>query len=121
VPDRANDTDSAIDLTFVSPCLATGMAWKLLPLMGSDHRPVLTSIPRPKQEVRRNDKRKNTFRYKMKGKSIITQCRREVKERNRQAGVDSRSEKPKWLNTRVEEAWTAKMKASKDYSKAKKD
>jgi hypothetical protein len=68
-----------------------------------------------------NNPRKNAFRYKMHGKSIIAQCRREVKERRRKAGATRRSENSKWLNTEVEEAWTAKMKASKAYSKAKKD
>jgi hypothetical protein len=61
IADRATDTDSAIDLTFVSPDLATSLGWKLLLLMGSDHRPVVTRIFRRRDKGHAKGRRSYMF------------------------------------------------------------
>jgi hypothetical protein len=39
VAERPGDADSCVDLTFVSVAALLEVSWKLLPLMGSGHRP----------------------------------------------------------------------------------
>jgi endonuclease/exonuclease/phosphatase (EEP) superfamily protein YafD len=104
VAERCTDTDSAIDITIVSTCLATEVNWKLLPLMGSDHRPVLTSIITLSHSIGHNTQRKTGFRYRTSTKSVIGKCRSVAAERRLQNRQGKRTQKPAWLNVEVEEA-----------------
>jgi hypothetical protein len=105
----------------VSPSLVNEINWKLLPLMGSDHRPVLTSIITSTGDQGHSKHGKSTtFKYKIAGKSIRGRCRRDAADRGRTHQHKMNTHNPKWANEEVEVIWNAKMAASKDYTKANK-
>ncbi len=63
----------------VSPQVALDVKWKILPLMGSDHCPLLaTVIIRQTREKRQQ--RSKGFQYRLGGKSIVRVARRCVRE-----------------------------------------
>ncbi len=48
IAERAGDSDSCIDLTLVTPSVLLQVHWKLLPLMGSNHRPAISAVQHPR-------------------------------------------------------------------------
>ena len=120
ISDRAGDTDSCIDLTMATPDAVMYLNWKLLPLMGSDHRPALTCVTHQWKTKTQSRRPRKPFRYKVAGKSIVEKCRRSAKDRRLQPKQKKEHGKPKWWNEATELAWNEKMKASKAYTKAKK-
>ncbi|KAI8516617.1 hypothetical protein Bbelb_051980 [Branchiostoma belcheri] len=88
--------------------------------MGSDHRPVLTRIELPRHHPQAIKRQPNTFSYQTRGRSVVNSSRKLAKERRKQCKANNK--KPcAWWNNEVEEAWNAKMTASKCYSSAKRD
>ena len=122
IPDRASDAHSAIDLSNASPDLAASLKWKLLPLMDSDHRPVLVTIPKPRTIDSGRTRLKPAFQYRKTGKKVIEKCRRAAADRKRlHKKDDAYQDRPKWWTDETQAAWDAKMEASKQYCKARKD
>ncbi len=121
VAERAGDTDSCIDITIVSVSVWLETSWKLLPLMGSDHRLTLTTIKRKKDQPLQRKKTQG-FRYDTRKQSVICTLRRRVKvEREGKTRKKDEYDKPEWMTEEVDKIWKDKMVASKRYSQAKKD
>ena len=118
--ERVGDTDSCIDITIVSLSMWLETNWKLLPLMGSDHRPALITIKRKKEHLPER-KRTQGFRYDSRKQDIVSRMRRVVKvEREGRTSRKQENDKPEWMTEEVEKIWNSKMEASKSYSLAKK-
>jgi len=118
--ERPGDTDSCVDLTIASAAAMLEIGWKLLPPLGSDHRPVLITIKHGKGAATKL-KPHPGFKYKSRGKGVIPRARNTAKtarkERTKKRSGNSRA----WSNPVVEDAWEGKLKAGKDYIKAKKE
>ena len=122
VAERPGDIDSCVDLTISSSSALMDFSWKLLPLMGSDHRPVLVTIrkagtsPVGKQKSER-------FQYKDRGKSVVNRCRKQVRESQKlkRIGRDKKYRATPWTTDEVDLMWNRKMEASKEYLRAKKE
>ena len=119
IADRVADSDSCIDLTIVTHEILTEVGWKLLPLMGSDHRPTLTNIKLGRKgEQKRGITR---FRYNTRKRNVINNARRAVKSAKSGRTIKrTERSKPKWLSGGIEELLNVKMEASKKYTEAKK-
>ena len=118
IAERAGDSDSCIDLTIVSLPVLLDVRWKLLPLMGSDHRPALVHIST--HHTGREQVRYERFRYKTRGSSITAKLRNEVRQ-ERSKRVKRDVKKPSWMTGEVEKAWQEKLTASSAFIAAKKD
>ncbi len=118
IAERLGDSDSCIDLTVVTPTVLLELSWKLLPLMGSDHRPAISTV----QHSRRNSLRTNWkcgFRYRTGGKAVVNRVRRTIKESRQKLKRKTRA-RPEWITPAVEIAWQKKLTAGKEYTEAKK-
>ena len=117
VAERPGDTDSCIDLTLASPDLAPQLIWRLLPLLGSDHKPVLLKIRKPFVNKPKPSRSRCKFSYDTSEGGVIGFIRslKTVQNKDREPVCT-------WVNcVKVQKAWDAKMRASKEYSKAKKN
>lgn len=117
VAERAGDADSSIDLTLVTPSILLDLRWKLLPLMGSDHRPVLLHVMTGQSN--QVPARKQRFHYSAKDRTVIGKIRKSVRE-TRKPSSRSRKQEPAWMTQEVKDAWCKKMRRSKEYTRSKR-
>ena len=117
VAERPGDSDSCIDLTMVSPLLAMNVKWKTLPLMGSDHKPILIHLVKGGKPQRA--KNPPGFQYRTRGSSIVHKVRRQVREAGSRRPKKPVRQKPRWWTEEVEETWNEKLSRSREYSAAK--
>ena len=62
VAERPGDSDSCIDLSIATARAVLDLKWKLLPLMGSDHRPILVHLA--KGTANKQPRKVQGFRYR---------------------------------------------------------
>ena len=119
--ERAGDADSCIDLTMVSPGLAPAIDWKLLPLLGSDHRPTMTTIKWHRAgKSPRQHKAAQGFRYIRSIISAVDRTREKVRERRLASNGVGKKGQPPWMTDEVQELWQQKVDAGKHYVRAKR-
>ena len=113
---ESGDADTCIDVTLATPDLVPETVRKLLPLLGSDHRPVLIKLLKPQTKLKRKPSGK--FNYDTRGDDIVSKLRTDKVARPPSKGPNAISS---WLeNERVKNAWETKLEASKLYAEAKR-
>ena len=115
IAERPGESDTIIDITLVSPGLVSETSWTVLPLLGSDHRPILIKLHKSEQLQKRRSPDK--FTYDIKDDDAVSKVRasRLHPKLNQQENPELWTE-----DVQVREAWERKLQANKAYVEAKK-